>query len=285
MKKNESINLMIHTEEWKPDGFLLPEQRKIRKVSSWSGAAESETGEISRRGCERVIIITCSDQGIAAAGKMHLPVIAVRNPQYDRIRGEQSLFGAPLLLERTEDLEEPLLEEVWKRHYGIPLTIGQTLRCRIREISESDLTLLCEAAGGLVNEGGTVAFLPERGEYAVFWEAYIRNQYAFFGYGLWLIERKLPEEKNEAVGIAGFTEAGEMGYWIFPEFRRRGYAEEVCRFLLKYAGEVLNWEMISLFIEKENLPSLSLAKRLDFCFDAECERDGRSVQRWIRPTG
>ena len=126
MKKNESINLMIHTEEWKPDGFLLPEQRKIRKVSSWSGAAESEKGEISRRGCERVIIITCSDQGIAAAGKMHLPVIAVRNPQYDRIRGEQSLFGAPLLLERTEDLEEPLLEEVWKRHYGIPLTIGQT---------------------------------------------------------------------------------------------------------------------------------------------------------------
>lgn len=285
MKKDESINLIIHTEEWDPNGFLLPEKHMIRKISSWSGAAESAAGEISGSACERVMIVTCSDQGIEASQKMHLPVIAVRNPRYDRERGEQSLFGAPLLLEQTADLEDGLLENVWRRYYGIPLEIGQTLRCRIREISEADIPFLYEISGGLINEGGTTAFFLERGEYAAFWKAYIRDQYAFFGYGLWLIERKTTEKKNGAVGIAGFTEVGEMGYWIFPEFRRKGYAEEVCRFLLEYAATALGWNMISLFIQKENLPSLSLAKRLGFHPDAEYERDGRTVQKWIRRTG
>lgn len=283
MEKNESINLVIHTEEWNPDGLLLPEQRKIRNISSWRGAAEAEEGKISV--CEREIIVTCSDQGIGASRKMRLPVIAVRNPQYDRKWGKQSLYGAPLLLEQTADLEETLLENVWRRYYRIPLEIGQTLRCRLREISEADIPLLYEVSGGLINEGGTTAFCLERGEYAAFWKAYIRDQYAFFGYGLWLIERKTPEKKSGAVGVAGFTEAGEMGYWIFPEFRRKGYAEEICRFLVEYAGDIFGWDMLSLFIQKENLPSLSLAKRLGFHPDAEYEKDGRTVQKWIRRNG
>ena len=63
---------------------------------------------------------------------------------------------------------------------------------------------------------------------------YLRNQYTFYGYGLWLAEEK--EQAGGLLGLAGFSDAEELSYWIVPEKRRRGYAREICSFLLEYAG-------------------------------------------------
>lgn len=65
-----------------------------------------------------------------------------------------------------------------------------------------------------------------------------------------------PEEKEEVVL--------ELGYHIFPEFRRLGYGLESCRAILKYGEDALGLTRCVVRILKTNQASLALARRLGF---------------------
>ena len=80
---------------------------------------------------------------------------------------------------------------------------------------------------------------------------------------------------GQLIGLAGFgmpeEEAGqeekleeipELGYFIAPSFRRKGYAEEACRICLLYAREELGLEEVLLRIRAENKASLMLGRKL-----------------------
>ena len=181
------------------------------KNGSWLEPAAGSNGnreawDLADAEKEKAVLLTCSDQGIAAAHRWRLPVIAIRNEEFWREHGVQSLFGAPVLLEDAEALTGDLLETVWKRFYGIPLVIGETARCRIREIGGKDLRQLYEASGGVIHEGQPEAAGRSWEEYREFWDAYLRNQYTFYGYGLWLARKR----------------SRRADFWIGRIFRRRG---------------------------------------------------------------
>ena len=56
----------------------------------------------------------------------------------------------------------------------------------------------------------------------------------------------------------------ELGYHIFPQFRRCGYAKEACQGILKYGAEELGVSRFMVRIEKENIVSRHLAESLGF---------------------
>jgi RimJ/RimL family protein N-acetyltransferase len=216
----------------------------------------------------KILVLTCSDEGIRAALEHELVVIAWRNPEYDRMYGYQELFGALVLLESFFDVDVLFLNQVYDRAVGIPLTIGDTKRCSVREIAKTDIARLYELLDGNINQDSLHPMKLSKEEFEAFWCAYIRDMYGFYGYGLWLVLRG-----DEIIGLAGLENANyeflsdseiELGYWIAPQYRRQGYALEVCEYLLLYAKEALQLERIWIYTLEENHPSRTLAERLGF---------------------
>lgn len=56
----------------------------------------------------------------------------------------------------------------------------------------------------------------------------------------------------------------ELGYTVFPEYRRRGYAEEAIRALIRWAGEEHGVATFIASVSPENQPSLTLVRKLGF---------------------
>lgn len=94
--------------------------------------------------------------------------------------------------------------------------------------------------------------------------SYYKCVYCFWGFGMWLIQKK----DGTVIGRAGLevNEEGEymLGYMLAPDFWHQGYAYEACQGIICYAGEKLNLEpdRIIARIHPKNRPSLKLAKKL-----------------------
>ena len=56
----------------------------------------------------------------------------------------------------------------------------------------------------------------------------------------------------------------ELGYAVAEDFRRRGYAFEMCQAVLAYAFETLGADEVFARIRSGNAPSLALARKLGF---------------------
>jgi len=56
----------------------------------------------------------------------------------------------------------------------------------------------------------------------------------------------------------------EIGYTVFPAFRRRGYAGEACAGLIAWAAAEHGIHRFVLSISSHNVPSMAIARRLGF---------------------
>ncbi len=93
----------------------------------------------------------------------------------------------------------------------------------------------------------------------------------------WLLRAVVLTESNSMIGHVGFHTAPdpdylrelapggiEIGYTIFPAFRRQGYATEACRALMDWAHSEHNINRFILSISPENEPSIRIAHKLGF---------------------
>jgi RimJ/RimL family protein N-acetyltransferase len=126
--------------------------------------------------------------------------------------------------------------------------------------------------------------LYEREEEERYERAYIENMYRYYGYGMWLVCKK---ETGEIIGRAGLehrdyhgTAELEMGYMIAPSEQRKGYAAEVCRALMEYARENLDFSRINCLIRADNSVSKHLAERLGFTFFEKIDINGTEMDRY-----
>ena len=55
-----------------------------------------------------------------------------------------------------------------------------------------------------------------------------------------------------------------VGYNVFAEFRRNGYATRAVRLLMRHLAEDTDWEVATLLIDSHNDRSLALARRAGF---------------------
>ena len=209
---------------------------------------------------------------VPGAGHVLVPVTVSDEPW----KGDLSVTGPEAVTPRR-------ITDAARRKIGLPLFIGETDRLMLRELSEEDLSAVRDLK---LQETETELLGASAGQFcdAVFLRSYIRNQYPLFGFGLWGVFLKKDGEELEGgsgknavqlIGLAGFgmpekeegqeerpEETPELGYYIAPSFRRKGYAEEACRICLLYAKEELGLEEVLLRIRAENRASLMLGRKL-----------------------
>lgn len=91
------------------------------------------------------------------------------------------------------------------------------------------------------------------------------------GYGYWAIEAI---DTGKLIGAAGLWNSPEwiemeLGYYIFPAFQGNGYATEAARRCQRYAFEELKVDTLISYIDKKNMPSKNVAKKLGGVFDGK----------------
>ena len=176
--------------------------------------------------------------------------------------------GTRYAVESLAELDIEYLERVRRRYNHIPWDIGETERCLIRELSLSDLPALYE----LYAKPGMTDYVEPLYDYETeleYQKAYIENMYGFYEYGMWLVFSK---ETGKLIGRAGL-EHDELGYMIVPELQNRGYATEVCRFIIDYARENTDFEELYCRIDERNTASVRLAKKLGFTNSGQVDED------------
>lgn len=107
------------------------------------------------------------------------------------------------------------------------------------------------------------------------------------GFGIWCVERK---DTHQSIGYCGpYFPHGwpdqEIGWGIYPEHQRNGFATEAAVASLNYAYEKLGWKKAISLIANENAPSIALAKRLGAKYEApfSCKGVDCSIYRHLPP--
>jgi RimJ/RimL family protein N-acetyltransferase len=241
-----------------------------------SGGEMSETtGEATTRASAAEN--TAPDTGISEpqAAVNNLPDTDSSAPHFD---------GTWIVVEGFDDVDYDFLNKCYQRAYNLPWEILTTERCLLREFALSDM----DALFALYEQPGVTDYMEglyEREEEECYERAYIENMYRYYGYGMWLVCKK---ETDEIIGRAGLehrdyrgTAELEMGYMIAPSEQRNGYATEVCRALIEYARENLDFSRINCLIRADHLVSKHLAERLGFTFLEKMDINGTEMDRYI----
>ena len=163
--------------------------------------------------------------------------------------------------------DEGFLYEVYCRFHGIPLDVLQTTRCYVRELCLDDMDSLYE----LYSSEGFTEFMEPLFDYEEeleYEKKYIRNIYGIYGFGMWLVFDKATERLIGRCGLEYKEQengeaAVELGYGIHADFRKKGYATEVCSAIMKYAKD-RNLLPILCRIDPQNAASVALARKLGF---------------------
>lgn len=147
-------------------------------------------------------LVLCDlDKNIERAKKYNLPVIAFSHKN----NSQESLMGTPWLILDIDALSPFFIKEVYCRYNHLPLTVATTNHYIIRELTATLLPeLLLLQKENSKNPSG--CFFPQNcttySEAKEFLLNYIKNQYSFYGYGIYGIFNK---EKGTFLGIAGFS--------------------------------------------------------------------------------
>ena len=229
---------------------------------------------------EEILVIAATDETIREAMEAGVAVFAWKNPDYQ----EESLMASPFLVESFEGVDYEYVERIWRRFHKLPWNILTTSRCYVRELTMEDLEDLFYM---YQQEGMTKYMEPlyERDDEMEYQKAYIENMYGFYGYGMWLVFDQVTDALIGRAGIENRELHGtyelELGYAITPAYQRKGYATEVCQGILVYAREHLEAREINCLIQKENYPSLALAKKLGFCYLETIELEKQLYERYV----
>lgn len=192
-------------------------------------------------------------------------------------------YGNARYVALTEEaVTDRFLDIVWARHYKQPVTVLETKRLLVREITVDDLPALYE----LYSYPDMTEYVEPLYDYdreLQFTKDYIENMYGFYGYGLWLVFRKADGKLIGRAGlenriIDGVTQV-ELGYVIGRPFWRCQYATECCSAIIKYAfseeGPAL--KKLALCTRRDNIPSIGLALKLGFRLYAENLSDNMNL--------
>ncbi|MBE5960844.1 MAG: GNAT family N-acetyltransferase [Lachnospiraceae bacterium] len=208
------------------------------------------------------LVVEDSDNGVNAAYAAKIPCIGFLNKN----SGKQSLNKAQILVEGFDEIRYDFASDVLKRYNGEPLTMADTSRLIIRELSLEDIPAL----HAIYEEKGMRKFTndlhPDLKTALEKHKAYIKNIYSFFGYGYWGVFLK---DSNKLIGHCGLQNNEingqmelELGYLISTPYQHHGYAQEACESILEFAFDYLEVPSVIALIDQENIPSQNLAKKL-----------------------
>lgn len=196
---------------------------------------------------------------------------------------QQDFSGFLFAVEDPEDLEPEYVERVCRRLLGLPWNILETSRCLIRETTPEDV----EDFYRIYSHPDITRYMenlyPEIEEEKEYVREYIRKVYTLFGFGVWTVVEK---RSGAVIGRAGVSyregfEDPELGFIIGVPWQRKGYAEEVCRAILRYARIALEFTRVQVLVETENAASLRLCEKLGFEYREKVRQSGKDYYRLV----
>lgn len=206
------------------------------------------------------LVITDSESKLARYHSQGFAVLAVSD--------SKTFFeGAKYVVTDIYDCDYEYFEMVFMREKKLPLTILETERALVREMSVEDLEerfKLYEDPMLQTNVEALFSYEEER-EYI---ENYAEYRYGLNGFGYWHVWDKA---SGELAGVAGpeireidGRECLELGYAFSQKYRGTGFAYEVCQGILSYVSEKLRYEYIHIVTPADNIMSSRFAHKLGF---------------------
>lgn len=196
---------------------------------------------------------------------------------------EQDFSEFLYAVEDPEDLEPEYVNKVYRRLMGMPWDILETKRCLVRETTPEDVDDFYHIYSDPAITRYMEDLYPEIDQEKQYIREYIEKVYSFFEFGVWtVVERK----SGSVIGRAGFAfregyEEPELGFIIGVPWQRQGYAEEVCRAVMKYGWEILGFRQVQAMVEPENTASLRLCGKLGFMEKEKVAEKGKTYVRLI----
>lgn len=178
----------------------------------------------------------------------------------------KSFSYAEYAIEQIEEIEYESFKLAYQRLTGEPWNILETDRCLIRESTVDDVDSFYE----IYKEPSITQYMenlyPDRDAEIAYIQDYIKNVYAFYGYGMWTV---LDKKENRVIGRAGINwregyDTPELGFVIAVPFQRKGYAFEICQAIIKYGVKELGFTSFQVLIMEHNEKSILLCEKLGF---------------------
>lgn len=229
---------------------------------------------------KEVLYITDNSKTLKNLLKKNLYAIAL---YHDKNR-DVSFADALYAVENVEELTYKAYDEVYRRLAGIPWDILETQRLKVRESTVGDVKEFYR----IYREPSITYYMEDLfqdpDEENVYMEAYIRQIYGFYGFGMWTV---LLKNTGHVIGRAGLSiregyELPELGFVIDVSHQGRGYALEACRAILTYAKEELCFEQVQALVRQENEASINLLKKLEFQYERNVVERGQEYLLLIK---
>jgi [ribosomal protein S5]-alanine N-acetyltransferase len=152
--------------------------------------------------------------------------------------------------------------------------VTESPRLRFRLFEETDAPAMFDLNSDpeVVRYTGDAAFDDLSGAQQIV--AYVQSQYAQYGFGRWVVERK---DTGEIIGWCGLKyladeDAVDLGYRYFRKHWGQGFGYEAGAACLEYGATQLGLEEIIGRAVLANVASAQILERLGFVFEKEEEK-------------
>ncbi|MFG6325409.1 MAG: GNAT family N-acetyltransferase [Lachnospiraceae bacterium] len=167
------------------------------------------------------IVIEDSKNGVLSAKTAGMACLGFINPN----SGNQDLSKADYLFEDFLSVDEPFIRMVHNHCFGEPWYVLETERLRIREMCPDDIDDLIR----IYSHHEITRYMEglfDREEELEYMKQYIENIYGFYGYGMWIVEKK----DKTVIGRAGIE-------FYDSEMKRENQITGVYRASKGFSGE------------------------------------------------
>lgn len=222
---------------------------------------------------DEAIVIEDSTNGVLAANNASIACVGFLNPH----SGKQDLYSAAVATDSLTTLTPEYLNHILDRFNGVPLTIGQTPRLVLRELTLENMEDLYQ----IYQNEEICHYIPPMGSLEEELDkhaAYIKNVYPFYGYGLWGI---FTSKDNILIGRAGIQNQTidgqhelELCYLVANDHQNQGYATEAGRSIIDFAIEELDASRLVAVIAEGNAASCQVAKKLGMSYEKDVTYHG-----------
>ncbi len=194
-----------------------------------------------------------------------------------------SFKKVPYAVTGLKGVDYDYMDKIYRRLFGIPWTILTTKRCVIREIAEDDLDELYDVYKDPSITRYTEGLYQDREKEREYIKDYISQVYELCGFGIWAVVDKVT---GKLIGRAGFSwregfETPELGYIISADYQRKGIATEVCGAILNFAKKELQFSLIRVLFERENIASFKLCRKLGFEEAGDVLIEGKEMCQYV----
>lgn len=222
---------------------------------------------------KKTLLVTDTMFMVKKAQELQVPVLVVLHKNNKNV----SFLDVHFYIEGFEDAEYSYFDRIYCRGKGLPWTVMDTERLRIREETVEDVEELYR----IYREPEITRYMedlfPTIEEEKHYAQDYRKYVYEFYDFGIWVLEEL---DTGTIIGRAGIeykeelgSDCAELGFVIEKAKQGKGYAREACEAILHYAKEELGLTGIYASANQNNTASIKLLLRLGFCKKEEPDKE------------